>query len=275
MKFSHTIFAMPFAFVGFFMATKLNNYNFEWITLIYIVLCMIFARNAAMAFNRLIDKDIDKENPRTKDREIPSAQISPRKALFFTIINSILFITVAGLINNTVLLLSPIALAIIILYSYTKRFTFLAHLFLGIGLSIAPAGAYIAVTETLDLSIVIISAIVLLWTSGFDIIYSLQDEEFDKNNNLFSIPAQFGRTNALRISTIIHIICITLCIYWGVTIQGNFLTWIGISTFISLIIYQHIIVKPNDISRVNLAFGTTNGIASIVFATITIVSFYL
>ena len=167
---------------------------------------MIFARNSAMAFNRYLDRDIDKKNPRTASREIPADKISPKKALIFTIANSILFILCTTLINKTALFLSPIAIAVILFYSYTKRFTFFAHLFLGLGLAIVPAGAFIPVSETLTLPIIVLSAIVFLWSAGFDIIYSLQDEEFDRENKLFSIPAKFGRKKALWISIFLHLV---------------------------------------------------------------------
>lgn len=274
-KFSHTIFAMPFALVGFFVATEFYNYSFEWINLLYIVLCMIFARNSAMAFNRYLDRDIDKKNPRTANREIPAEKISPKKALIFTIANSVLFILCTTLINTTALLLSPVAIAVVLFYSYTKRFTFFAHLFLGLGLAIAPAGAFIAVSETLTLPIIILSAIVFLWTAGFDVIYALQDEEFDRENKLFSIPAKFGRKKALWISIFLHIGCMCLCIIWGFQLDGNYMLWIGISTFLALLAYQHIIVSPKDISRVNQAFATTNGIASVSFAAFVIISLFM
>jgi len=274
-KFSHTIFALPFALIGFFTAIKQDGFSLDWTDLILVLLCMIFARNSAMAFNRYIDRFIDKANPRTAKREIPDNKISSKNALLFTIINSLLFIAASAFINKTTLMLSPVALAVVLVYSYTKRFTFLSHLVLGIGLAIAPAGAYIAVSETLSLKIILLSSIVLLWTAGFDIIYSLQDEEFDKQNGLFSIPAKFGRKRSLIISSTIHLITIGILIYWTFLQEGNFLLWIGVGIFTSLLIYQHLIVKPNDISKVNLAFGTTNGIASVCLATFTIISFFL
>lgn len=274
-KFSHTIFALPFALIGFFTAIQQDGFSFKYLDLLLVILCMVFARNSAMAFNRYIDRFIDKANPRTSNREIPTNKISSKNALFFTIINSILFIVTCAFINKMTLILAPVALGVLLFYSYTKRFTFLSHLVLGTGLAIAPAGAYIAVSETLNLKIILLSSIVLLWTAGFDIIYSLQDEEFDKNNGLFSIPAKFGRKNALIISSIIHLITILILIYWTSFQDSNYILWIGVSIFTILLIYQHIIVKPKDISRVNLAFGTTNGIASVCLATFTIISFFI
>jgi len=195
-KFSHTIFAMPFALIGFFLATK--SHNFEWITLLYVVLCMIFARSAAMAFNRYIDRNIDKKNQRTSGvREIPNGTITAKNALIFVIINSLLFIGTTYLINALCLTLAPIALLIILGYSYTKRFTALCHLFLGLGLAIAPIGAYLAVSNQFDLIPILFSSAVLFWVSGFDIIYSLQDEEFDKAQKLYSIPVIIGKKKCI------------------------------------------------------------------------------
>jgi len=273
-KFSHTVFAMPFALLGFFIAINDSHKNLDWQILIYIVLCMVFARNAAMAFNRYSDRVIDKNNPRTANREIPAGKIGKNQALVFTIINSILFLICSSLINFTAFFLSPVALLIILTYSYTKRFTFLSHLILGLGLSIAPAGAYIAVQETISPVILMLSGVVLLWTAGFDILYSLQDEEFDRKNNLFSIPAKYGRVKALFISAFIHVACSALLICFNIAMNANFLMWSATAIFLILLTYQHLIVKKDDISRVNIAFGTLNGIASVIFATLSIFSLY-
>ena len=182
-KFSHTIFALPFAVIGFFLSY--HESNISYLTFIYVILCMVFARSAAMAFNRYIDGDIDTINPRTSNiREIPSKKINPSSALKFVILNSILFVITTFFINQLCFLLSPIALIIILGYSYTKRFTFLCHFVLGIGLSLSPIGAYLAVTESFDILPIYFSIIVLFWVAGFDIIYSLQDEKFDAENNL-------------------------------------------------------------------------------------------
>ena len=265
---------MPFALVGFFLAVN-DNVSFpEWHILALIILCMIFARNAAMAFNRLADYKIDAANPRTANREIPVKKISPKAAAIFTIVNSILFILATAFINKTVLVLSPVALVVVLAYSYTKRFTFLAHIILGVGLSIAPAGAYLAVNQSLPLSVIILSSVVLLWTAGFDILYSLQDEEFDRENKLFSIPARFGRINSLYISAFLHLICAVLLVIFTIRTTNNFLSYIATAIFLLLLLYQHLIVKKDDISRINLAFGTLNGIASVIFALLTILSMY-
>jgi len=273
-KFSHTVFAMPFALTAYFMAIKEPGQIFEWRTLILVLLSMIFARNSAMAFNRYVDRFIDAKNPRTQKREIPDRIIKAKNALIFTIINSVLFIISASFINIYTLILSPLALLIVLGYSYTKRFTFLSHIFLGLGLAIAPAGAYIAVTGTFSFAIMMLSASVLLWTAGFDIIYSLQDEEFDKKYKLFSIPAKLGRKSSLWISTILHFIAVMFLLFWAILMSANFIQWIGIGVFTALLVHQHLIVKPNDISKVNIAFGTTNGIASICLAVATIISLF-
>ncbi|HOZ31046.1 MAG TPA: UbiA-like polyprenyltransferase [Bacteroidales bacterium] len=270
-KFSHTVFALPFALLGFTMAIYSAKDSFKLETLLFVLLCMVFARNAAMAFNRFCDKDFDKKNPRTAKREIPMGKINAKNALIFTIVNSVLFIICAGFFNKTTLFLSPIALTIILLYSYTKRFTSLSHFILGLGLSIAPAGAYLAVVEHLDTSIILLSGCVFLWTTGFDILYSLQDEDFDKENHLFSIPAKFGRKKSLIISAIVHLLCIIGLVFFTLLLEAKFILWTGTIIFAALLVYQHLIIKTNDISRVNLAFGTLNGIASLIFSGMAII----
>jgi len=263
-KFSHTIFAMPFAFIGFFLASQ--QYNFKWLTLIYVVLCMVFARSAAMAFNRYIDRNIDKLNDRTAQlREIPNGTITPKNALIFVIINSLLFIGVTFLINPLCFNLSAIALLVILGYSYTKRFTALCHLVLGLGLSLAPIGAYLAVSGEFAIIPILFSLVVLLWVSGFDIIYSLQDEEFDKEQKLHSMPVLLGKKTALILSKTLHFITILILAYVGNIADFGKLYWIGFSIFSVLLIYQHTLVKHNNLSKINLAFFTTNGIASIIF----------
>ena len=263
-KFSHTIFAMPFAFIGFFLASKQEE--FEWITLLYVVLCMIFARSAAMAFNRYIDRDIDKANKRTAQiREIPNGTITANNALFFVVVNSLLFIGITYLINPLCFTLSPVALLVILGYSYTKRFTALCHLILGLGLSLAPIGAYLAVSGVFDFIPILFSFVVLFWVSGFDIIYSLQDEEFDKEQKLHSVPVLLGKKNALILSKSLHFIAILILSYIGNNVDFRELYWIGFSIFSALLIYQHTLIKHNDLSKINLAFFTANGIASVIF----------
>lgn len=272
--FGHTIFAMPFALIGFFLAITTTDHPFNWIKLVFMLLCMVFARNSAMAFNRYLDRDIDGKNPRTKIRDIPSGRIPAKNALAFTITNCVLFILTTWFINPLCFYLSPVALMVVLGYSYTKRFTALCHLVLGVGLSLAPIGAYLVVTGAFALLPVLFSLAVLCWVSGFDIIYALQDDEFDKQENLHSIPAVLGRKKALTVSSLLHVLCIIFLILpLAFTDLGGFYIT-GIFIFIGLLIYQHRLVKPDDLSKVNLAFGTTNGIASVVFAVFFLLDIY-
>ncbi len=268
-RFSHTVFALPFACIGFILGVK-NVHALEFKLLGLMLLCMILARSAAMAFNRLIDRHFDKLNPRTREREIPAGVINPIAALLFTVISSLGFIGSCWFINPLCFYLSPIALLIILGYSYTKRFTSLCHLILGLGLSLAPVGAYLTVTEKFALVPILFSVAVLTWVSGFDILYALPDRDFDQGNRLHSIPVRWGNKGALQLSALLHFISFAFIIFCG--LQGDFgiVYWIGSVLFGILLIYQHSIVKPHDLSRINLAFGTTNGIASIVFAAFTI-----
>lgn len=265
-KFSHTIFALPFALIGFFLAIGFYDFPIDWKLLGLVVLCMVFARNAAMAFNRYIDRNIDKENPRTAIREIPAGIVSEKSALIFVILNCALFITTTWFINPLCFYLSPVALAVTLGYSYTKRFTALCHLILGLGLSLAPIGAFIAVTGFFDWLPILFSLTVLFWVSGFDIIYALQDADFDQSKNLHSIPASLGPNGAIRLSNVFHTLTAGFILLAGA--YGNFTSfyWIGALIFIGLLIYQHLIIKPNDLSKINLAFFTTNGIASVVYS---------
>ncbi len=275
-KFSHTIFALPFALIGFFLAINSIETNINWLTLVYVVLCMIFARSAAMAFNRYIDRKIDLANPRTaKVREIPNGTITATNALTFVIINCILFIGTTYLINPLCFYLSPVALAVVLVYSLTKRFTALCHLVLGLGLSLAPIGAYLAVTGEFDWLPLFFSFAVLFWVSGFDIIYALQDEEFDKEQKLHSIPVLLGTKNALMLSNILHIITASFILFAGYYGSLGLFYWIGSGLFIGLLSYQHFLVKPNDLSKVNMAFFTTNGIASVLFAAFVLLELYV
>lgn len=265
-KFSHTVFALPFALVGYFSALKYGACSFSFKLLIEVLLCMIFARNAAMAFNRFLDREIDKKNARTALREIPKGIIKAQAAMVFVILNSILFMATTFFINRTVFFLSPVALMVVLGYSYTKRFTYLCHFILGLGLSLAPIGAYLAVTGKFALLPVLLSFAVLFWVSGFDILYALQDEDFDRKEKLYSIPATKGREKAMIISLIIHLLAICMLVFAGFYLFHGLFYWIGVAIFSILLIYQHLIIKPDDISHINMAFATTNGVASILFA---------
>ena len=301
-KFSHTIFAMPFALIGFSLAFfQIKDYAVSvvlgWhrtidashsrvieipisgreiiIRFVLVILCMMLARSAAMAFNRYLDRSFDAKNPRTAIREIPAGILKANNVLLFTIVNCLLFIACTFFINRLCFFLSPIALLVVLGYSYTKRFTPLCHLILGLGLSLAPIGSYLAVTGVFDLLPILFSFTVLFWVSGFDIIYALQDEEFDKENKLYSIPAWLGKTKALRVSELLHVlsaVCVLVAGWYG---GFGWIYWIGAAIFIGMLIYQHSIVKPNDLKKVNLAFMTANGIASVVFAIFVIADLFI
>ena len=293
-KFSHTIFAMPFAIIGFVIgieklrkgssgsiSTLLQRetvFGFHlnvWSLLLLVILCMVFARSAAMAFNRYIDEKFDKLNPRTAVREIPSGKIKKKQALFFVLINCLFFMLTTYFINSICFYLSPVALFVILFYSYTKRFTALCHIVLGVGLSLAPIGAYLAVTGVFDWIPILFSFVVLTWVGGFDILYALQDEDFDRGLNLKSIPVWLGRRGALNLSIVLHAVTALLVIGIGWQVHANWLYVMGAIIFIGLLVYQHYLVKPNDISKVNMAFATTNGIASVVFAVFVVLEFLI
>lgn len=279
-KFSHTIFALPFALLGFFLASIQPDIGFSWRLLFLVLLCMVFARSAAMAFNRYLDRDIDRVNPRTAKREIPAGVISPRAALLFVLANSALFVLTTWFINPLCFALSPVALLIVLGYSYTKRYTFLCHFVLGLGLALAPIGAYLAAGGGFDLIPILYAFIVLLWVSGFDIIYALQDEEFDKAQALYSVPTWLGKVRALQLSNALHILCGVLTIIASILLAQTYpmfdwIHWLATITFISLLVYQHTLVSPTDLSRINLAFFTTNGVASVLFASIVILDIFV
>lgn len=274
-KFSHTIFALPFAIIGYFLAIHFTEKTFDLKLFLLIILCMVFARSAAMAFNRYIDRKIDEQNIRTAVREIPAGAVKPQSALLFVIANCLLFVSTTYFINSICFYLSPVALAVVLGYSLTKRFTALCHVVLGIGLSLAPIGAYLAVTGEFDWLPLFFSFAVLFWVSGFDIIYALQDEEFDKSKNLKSIPVWLGKKGALMLSNVFHIVSASFIIYAGFYAHFNTWYWMGTLVFIGLLMYQHTLVKPNDLSKVNIAFFTTNGIASVVFAVFVLVELFL
>jgi 4-hydroxybenzoate polyprenyltransferase len=290
-KFSHTIFAMPFALIGFSLgviATPASAIP-GWHTIIYphstlfvlikvfvlVILCMVFARSAAMAFNRYLDRSFDAKNPRTAIREIPKGIISANSALRFVVLSSIAFIICTYFINPLCFFLSPVALLVVLGYSYTKRFTALCHMVLGIGLSLAPIGAYLAVTGAFALLPILFSFAVVFWVSGFDIIYALQDIDFDKSQQLYSIPAALGKAKALRVSEILHLLSAGCVIFAGIYGGFHWSYWIGVAVFISMLIYQHSIIKPNDLTKVNIAFMTANGIASVVFAVFVIADLFI
>ncbi len=273
-KFSHTVFALPFAFIGFTLAVVYFHNPFKWELLVEMLLCMVFARSAAMSFNRYLDRKFDALNPRTAKREIPAGVIKAEHALTFTIINCVLFVATTWFINSACFYLSFVALFVVLFYSYTKRFTALCHIVLGIGLALSPIGAFLAVAGHFAWLPLMFSFSVVTWVSGFDIIYALQDEEFDRNHKLHSIPAALGVKNALLVSTLLHICSAIFVVSAGVLGHFNWIYWVGAAFYGTMLTYQHMLVKPNDLSKVGIAFANTNGFASVVFAVFTIISLF-
>ena len=263
-KFAHTIFALPFALMSYTFAVTLTGV-FEWRVLAGVLLCMVFARNAAMSFNRIADRHIDARNPRTASREIPSGKIRLRSAVTFCAVNCALFVAVAALINPLAGWLSPVALAVILGYSYTKRFTWASHLVLGVALSIAPVGAWVAVTESISPFSLILAVVVLTWVGGFDIIYSLQDREFDRAEGLHSAPAHFSVGNSLAISILLHAVSVAGVVIIGFIYIDRQLYWLGTLIFAGTLIAQHLIASPKRFDRTGPTFTLINGIASICY----------
>ena len=265
-KFAHTIFAMPFALMAFVYALWSTEAEFSWWLLVQVVLCMVFARNVAMGFNRWADRDIDKENPRTADREIPAGVISPRNAMIFIVVNAVLFVATACTINLLTAILSPVALAVVMFYSYCKRFTALAHIVLGLSLAIAPAGAFIAVTGTLTWPVCLLSLLVLTWCGGFDIIYALQDAEFDRKRGLHSIPSTFSVATSLYISIALHVVSVASLVAFALLLPQSWVLWSGVALFSAILVAEHVLVTPKKQRSIGIAFGTLNGLASLTLA---------
>lgn len=279
-KFSHTIFALPFAMVGFMLGYLDLGRTLSIKDLALVVLCMVFARSAAMAYNRLVDRDIDELNQRTASREIPAGKLSVNQVKFFVAFNVLAFVISAGLLNSLCLILSPVALLIILGYSHAKRYTASAHFILGIGLGIVPLAAYIACTGRFDYLPLILGLSILFWVSGFDIIYALQDEQFDKENGLHAIPARLGRINALKVSRLSHLLSAILIVLFALLLDSRHpdlkpYPIIASAFFVVALIYQQTLVKADDLSRVNLAFFTTNGIASLLYLVIMVAGLIL
>lgn len=283
---------MPFAFIGFFLAIPYASVSGNDLLEVQgtmagllnpmllqkgllVLVCMVTARNAAMAFNRYLDRHFDALNPRTAIREIPAGILSAESALRFVIGNSIVFVLATWFINPLCFYLSFVALFVVLFYSFTKRFTALCHLVLGVGLSLAPIGAYLAVTGSFALLPLLFSFAVIFWVSGFDIIYALQDVDFDQSHQLNSIPAALGKTNALMVSRLLHVGSAFCVSFAGVYGGFHMVYFAGLGFFVGMLIYQQSLVKPNDLSKVNLAFMTSNGIASVVFAIFVITALFL
>ena len=261
-KWEHSIFALPFALTGAMLAAH------GWprpLQLLWIVVCMVTARSAAMAFNRWADADLDAANPRTSARAIPAGQLPRAFVAGFTIVMSALFVLSAAQLNRLTLWLSPVALAVLLLYSYTKRFTRWSHLFLGLSLGIAPAAAWIAIRGALDPRILALTAAVLFWVAGFDVLYACQDAEHDRKHGLNSIPAAIGITGAFWVARTMHAIMLALLLWLGHLFSLGVLGIVGIAAVAALLLYEHLIVSPKDMRRLNAAFFTMNGVISVVF----------
>ena len=266
-KFEHSVFALPFALTGALLAFREMHLTGRMFAgkLLWIVIAMVGARSAAMAFNRILDADIDARNPRTRARHLPAGILSTGFAWGFIVVSVLVFLLAARALNPLCLKLAPLALAVLFFYSFTKRFTTFSHLILGFSLGIAPAAAWIAVAGALDPRILWLTAAVTFWTAGFDIIYSCQDYEFDQQEGLFSLPRQFGIGGALWIARVFHVAMIGCLIALAVTFQLGWLSLAGIAAIVLLLAYEHSLVKADDLSRVNAAFFTVNGYVSVLF----------
>jgi len=266
-KFEHSIFALPFALTGALLAFREGGFVSHQIVwqILWIVVAMVAARSAAMAFNRVIDADIDSRNPRTKMRHLPAGLLSRGFTWGFVVAASLLLFFAAAELNPLCLYLSPLALAIVFFYSYTKRFTSFSHLVLGFCLGIAPAAAWIAVRGSLDPRILLLTGAVTFWTAGFDVIYSCQDYDFDCREGLWSVPRAMGIANALRLARILHVLMIVCLVALVYSLHLGALALAGVAAIMALLIYEHSLVKPTDLSRVNAAFFTMNGYVSVLF----------
>ena len=266
-KFEHSLFALPFALTGALLAVRGSTLESAelWWKFAWIILAMVAARSAAMAFNRVADAEIDARNPRTKMRAIPAGTVSKTFTWGFIAVSSLLLVVAAAMLNPLSLMLSPVALAIICGYSYTKRFTALSHLVLGFALGIAPAAAWIAIRGTLDWPILLLTAAVTCWTAGFDIIYACQDHQFDSASSLHSIPQALGISRALLLSRLLHVTMVALLLWLAQRFGVGILSLTGVAAVASLLIYEHSLVKPDDLSRVNAAFFAVNGVVSVLF----------
>lgn len=273
--FAHSVFALPFAFIGFFLALHTTDYAFSWKLLVLMLVCMVTARNAAMAFNRYLDRDIDAINPRTAMRDIPAGKISAKNALVFTLVNCLIFIAATYFINSLCFMLSPIALFVVLFYSYTKRITPLCHLVLGAGLGLAPIGAYMVITGQFATVPVLYGFAVLTWVSGFDIIYALQDEAFDRANHLNSIPVWLGTKGAMRVSEYLHVFSFIFILIPAFLMPVGWIYYLGVAFYGALLIYQHTLFSSTNLSRVNRDFMTTNGYASVIFAVFYLLDIWL
>lgn len=266
-RFEHSVFALPFALTGGLLAWRDLGFptaGLGW-KVLWIVVCMVSARSTAMAFNRILDADIDARNPRTKGRHLPAGLLSVGFAWGFTLASGVVFLIGARALNELCFRLSPVALAVVLFYSYTKRFTSLSHVVLGFALGIAPSAAWIAMTGSLDPRILWLTAAVTLWTAGFDVIYSCQDHAFDCDSGLHSLPARFGIAKALWLARAMHVAMIASLVALVMAFSLGVAAWIGIAAVVAVLIWEHSLVHADDLSRVNAAFFTANGYVSVLF----------
>jgi 4-hydroxybenzoate polyprenyltransferase len=259
-RFSHSIFALPFAFTGALIAAAGIPAP---VTIFWITLAMVGARSGAMGMNRIIDREIDRKNPRTRNREIPSGKIGMPEAVIFTAASLLLFILAAYNLNRLAFLISPFLILLLFLYSYTKRFTWMSHFVLGIAISAAPLGAWIAVKGTFDMRILPLGFAVVFWLAGFDILYALNDVDFDRDHGLYSIPQRFGIGKAILLSRLFHGMTVLLLIYTGYLFGRGAFYWAGMVVVSLLFAYEHSLVKPADLSKLNIAFFNMNGYISV------------
>jgi 4-hydroxybenzoate polyprenyltransferase len=262
----HTIFALPFALVGVVLASYIAPITIG--DVVWVVVAFTSARFAAMGFNRIVDREIDARNPRTRSREIPSGTMSVREASVAVVIASLLFLAAAWQLNRLCLMLAPLALGWVLFYSYTKRFTRWSHIVLGIGLSIAPVGGYLAITGQWSSPwwmLIALAVAVATWVGGFDILYALQDVSFDRENGLYSVPSTFGEANALRIARVLHLTTVAALALAGIGAGAGILYFVGVLVAGLLLLYEHSLVRVDDFSRLDAAFFTMNGVISIVF----------
>ncbi len=271
-KFPHSVFALPFAFTGAIMAA----YGIPPLGKIFwITIAMVGARSGAMGLNRIVDRKIDRANPRTRNRELPRGVIMVSEAALFTIISFAVFILAAHMLNPLCLKLSPIAIAVLFLYSYTKRFTWATHFVLGLALSAAPLGAWIAIRGTFDVEILPITFAIVFWLAGFDTLYALQDIDFDKSYGLYSIPKRFGIKKALLLAKIFHLITFFLLLFSGLLLKLGIFYWLGMMVVAGMFIYEHSLVKEDNLSKLNIAFFNMNGYISITVFVFTLIDYTL
>jgi 4-hydroxybenzoate polyprenyltransferase len=264
-KFEHSVFALPFALVGALLAGRVGGSPPTWHQILWIIVAMVGARSAALTINRIADVEYDRRNPRTSSRALPAGELSIGFASVFTVISSAVLIVAAWRLNPLALKLSPVALAILFFYSYTKRFTSWSHFVLGFCLGISPAAAWIAIRSSLDSRMLILCAAVTLWVGGFDVLYACQDVDFDKSAGLFSIPEKFGIPRALQVARGMHIVMVFLLAWLAWSFHLAWPAWAGIAVVAALLAYEHSLVKPNDLSKMNAAFFTVNGYISLLF----------